>query len=53
MLAKVNAHLFLRKKCTDEQRNEFLACTRTLCKELGEAIDALAHGIQLKQADPR
>ncbi|CDJ70102.1 hypothetical protein, conserved [Eimeria necatrix] len=41
------------KKCTDEQRNEFLACTRTLCKELGEAIDALAHGIQLKQPDPR
>ncbi|CDI77652.1 hypothetical protein EPH_0029460 [Eimeria praecox] len=41
------------KKCPQEQRSEFLTCTRTFCKELGEAIDSLAHGIQLRRPDPR
>ncbi|CDI82587.1 hypothetical protein EAH_00029220 [Eimeria acervulina] len=41
------------KKCPQEQRSELLSCTRTFCKELGEAIDSLAHGIQLRRPDPR
>ncbi|CDJ56163.1 hypothetical protein, conserved, partial [Eimeria maxima] len=41
------------KKCPEEQRSELLSCTRNFCKELGEAIDSLAHGIQLRRPDSR
>ncbi|CDJ50939.1 Dynein heavy chain family, related [Eimeria brunetti] len=41
------------KKCPEEQRSELLSCTRSFCKELGEAIDSLAHGIQLRRPDAR